>query len=177
MQKIQVEYQLTVSDYRASSYYGLVQRQKMAFRIMAGVIAVGILSLVFRESLPAKLGTLLPFLAGAYLIWGILLFAGVERGIRRYVKTPDCLIGRRYRATIDAQQIRFEIPERKVDVSFPVDELSFAFELSALFMLYVSEDKVFLLPKRSLSDAEVRSLRSLLQSRLKTRFISRFLRT
>lgn len=176
MQQIQVEYQLTVADYRFASYHGLVQRRKMALRIMVIVIAMGIIAFVLRDFLPAKLGSFLPFLAAAYLIWGILLFAGVERGVHRYMKTPGCLIGCRYRATIDAKTVRFEIPEKKVDSSLSIDDLACVFELSTLFLFYISADNVFLLTKRSLSDAQVSSLRSLLQSRLKDRFVSRFLR-
>ena len=43
MEKIKTSYQVTVSDFRRATYFGLFQRHRTALRIMFVVLAVGVL--------------------------------------------------------------------------------------------------------------------------------------
>lgn len=174
MDKISVEYQVTVSDFRKATYFGLFQQHRTALRIMFVVVIVGIL---YAMGASLGLGTLNPlvlFIAAAYLIWGLLLFAGAEKGIRAYMQSPDCLIGCTYRAELESHRVRFEIPERKIQVTAQMNQLACVFELSALFMIYTSMQDVYLLPTRCLTPEQRIALRNNFRQRLGNNFGSRF---
>lgn len=174
MEKISVEYQVTVSDFRKATYFGLFQQHRTTLRIMFVVIIVAVLY-AFGASL--GLGTLNPlvlFIAAAYLIWGLLLFAGAEKRIRAYLKTPDALIGCTYRVELESHRIRLEIPERNIQVSTQVNQLTCVFELSALFLIYTSLRDVYLLPTRCLTAEQRVALRRSFRERLGDNFGSRF---
>ena len=84
------------------------------------------------------------------------------------------MVGCDYSALLEQHRIRIQIPARRVDVSFAVEKLACVFELSALFLLYVSAQDVYLLPKRALSDGQTDALRENFRARLGERFSSRF---
>ena len=88
MEKIQVDYTVTVSDFRKASYYGLFLRHRRPLQIMFAVLIGAVL---YGAGSYLGLGTANPlvfFLAAAYLCWGLLLFAGTERSIRQDMRTP-----------------------------------------------------------------------------------------
>ena len=114
-------------------------------------------------------------LSGAYLVWGLLLFAGTELNIRRYLRTPQNLLGCKYRMTVEDHRLRIEIPEREITDSCSLHKLVCCFELNALFLFYTTPQDVYILPKRALQDEEVEALRAELASDLKEGFSSRFL--
>ena len=82
MERISAKYQVTVSDFRRATYFGLFQRHRMGLRIMFVVLAVAILYVMGASIGLGVMNPLVLFIAMAYLIWGILLFSGAERGIR-----------------------------------------------------------------------------------------------
>ena len=174
MDKISVEYQVTVSDFRKATYFGLFQQHRTALRIMFVVLIVAIL---YAMGASLGLGTLNPlvlFIAAAYLVWGLLLFAGAEKGIRAYLNMPNSLIGCTYRAELDSHRVRFEIPERKIQVSAQVNQLTCVFELSALFLIYTSVQDVYILPNRCLTSEQRIALRKNFRQRVGQNFGSRF---
>ena len=74
MEKISTEYQVTVSDFRRATYFGLFQRHRTALRILFVVLAVAILYVLGASMGLGVLNPLVLFIAVAYLIWGMLLF-------------------------------------------------------------------------------------------------------
>ena len=174
MDKITVEYQVTVSDFRRATYFGLFQRHRTALRIMFVVLAVAILYVLGASIGLGTINYLVLFVAGAYLIWGILLFAGAEKGIRAYLKTPDSLIGCTYRAELESHRIRLDVPERNIHVSAQVNQLTCVFELSSLFLIYTSLQDVYILPNRCLTDEQRLALRKNFRERVGQNFGSRF---
>lgn len=174
MEKISVEYQVTVSDFRRATYFGLFQRHRLPLRIMFVVVIVAIL---YAMGASLGLGTLNPlvlFIAAAYLVWGLLLFAGAEKGIRAYLRSPDTLVGCSYRAELESHRVRFEIPARKTQVTAQVNQLACVFEISSLFLIYTSMQDVYLLPTRCLTDAQRTALRKNFRERVGQNFGSRF---
>lgn len=174
MDKISVEYQITVSDFRQATYFGLFQRHRTALRIMFVVLIVAVLYLLGASIGLGTINYLVLFIAGAYLIWGLLLFAGAEKGIRAYLKTPGTFIGCTYRAELESHRIRFDIPERNVHVSAQVNQLTCVFELSSLFMIYTTMQDVYILPTRCLTAEQRLALRKNFRERLGQNFGSRF---
>lgn len=69
--------------------------------------------LIYAIAAAYGLGTANPlvfFLAAAYLVWGLVMFAGTESSIRAYLKSPDCLLGCDFRVTLDDTRMRVEVP-------------------------------------------------------------------
>lgn len=174
MERIRAEYRITMGDFRQATYFGLFQRHRRALQIMFVVLAVGILYAIGGSLGLGSVNYLVLFLAGAYLIWGLLLFAGTERSILRYVRSPDSFVGCGYIATVESHRIRFQIPEKKADVSRQISQLTCVFELSQMFLIYVDGQQVYLLPHRALTEEERSALRETFQERLGERFSSRF---
>ena len=161
MQTIHVNYSITVSDFRKATYYGLFLRHRRALQIMFLVLGVSILYAIGGALGLGTVNYLVFFLALAYLIWGIFLFAGAEKGIRQYLASPHNTLGCDYDVTIDAHHIRVCIPSRKGDSSFFITKLACVYELSSMYLLYVNTQEVYLLPKaRSYSRAGQRAARA-----------------
>ena len=151
MQTIHVNYSITVSDFRKATYYGLFLRHRRALQIMFLVLGVSILYAIGGALGLGTVNYLVFFLALAYLIWGIFLFAGAEKGIRQYLASPHNTLGCDYDVTIDAHRIRICIPSHKGDSSFLITKLACVYELSSMYLLYVNTQEVYLLPKRALT--------------------------
>ncbi len=176
MKKIAAEFQLTVGEFRMASYYGLFLRHRRALLIMFAVLLMAALYTIGACAGLGRANPLVFFLAAAYLIWGLLLFAGAEKNIRRYLRQPDSLIGCLFKVFVEDHRLRVEIPERKIRESCNLHSLTCCFELSALFLFYTTPQNVYLLPKRALTAEETEMLRMELTSCLKERFSSRFLK-
>ena len=173
--RIETTFTLSLGEFRMASYYGLFLRHRRAMQILFGVL---LFALAYYVGAVLGLGTPNPLvflLAGAYLVWGSLLFAGTERDIRRYLRTPQNLIGCKYKMTIEDHRLRIEIPEREIRESCSLHKLACCFELNALFLFYTTLQDVYILPKRVLQGGEVEALRGELVADLKERFSSRFL--
>lgn len=174
MDKISAEYQVTVSDFRRATYFGLFQCHRTPLRIMFVVLAVAILYVLGASIGLGTINPLVLFIAVGYLIWGILLFAGAERGIRTYLKRKDSLIGCTYEAELDSHRIRLEVPERDIHVSTQVNQLTCVFELSSMFLIYTSLQDVYILPHRCMRQEQRLALRRNFRARLGANFGSRF---
>lgn len=175
MSAVQVEYEIGVPDFRKASYYGLFVRQRTALRIFFVVMIVSALYAVGGALGLGKINPLVFFLAAAYLVWALLLFAGTEKQIRAYLRREDHLLGENMRMQLDGKGMRMEIPSRGIAFTRAWDRLACAFELSDLFLLYLSTQDVYILPKRALRPEEVEALRQTLRRRMGDRFGTRFL--
>lgn len=174
MEKINVEYKITVSDFRQATYYGLFLRHRTALRIMFVVLAVAVLYAIAGSLGFGTINPLVLFLGAGYLIWGLFLFAGAEKGIRTYLRSEHSMIGQTYRMELDSHRIRVEIPERSIEFSVSVNKLTCVFEFSALFLIYTTMQDVYLLPVRCLTLEQRTALRSNFRQRLGDNFGSRF---
>lgn len=174
MEKIDVHYQITVSDFRQATYFGLFQRHRRALQIMFIVLAVSILYVLGAYAGLGQINYLVPFLGMAYLVWGLLLFAGSEAGIRRYLHSADSLIGCTYHAALGPHRVCFEIPERGIRFDCPMGKLACVFELSGMFLIYISLQEVYLLPHRCLTEAQRAALRASFREHLGGNFSTRF---
>ena len=174
MERIRAEFEVTISDFRKASYYGMFTQYRKPLRIMFVVLGVAILYGIAGYLGMGKVNYLVFFLAVAYLIWGLLMFTRTERQIIRYVKTPGSFVGCRYIVTIDSHKITFEIPERKINSSTQLSKLACAFELNDLFLIYVSTQQTFILPCRALTETQRQEFRRTLRERLGDNFGSRF---
>ena len=170
----EINYRVSLSDFRKATYYGLVLRHRRPLLIMLVVLAGSLLYYIGAALGLGQANYLVFFLAAAYLIWGIFLFAGAERQIRGYLKSPDCLLSCDYTAVFEEHRLRIRIPQRKIDNSYPLNKLACAFELNDLLLLFISAQDVYIVPKRELSSEQLSPVRENLRSKLNTRFSSRF---
>lgn len=176
MKKIETSFHTELTDFRRASYYGLFLRHRRALQILFLVLGAALLYYIGAR---VNLGTPNPlvfFLAAAYLVWGLLLFAGAEKDIRRYIRSPESLIGCEYRVLLEDHRIRIEIPEKKIRESFNLHSLHCCFELASMFLIYTTPQNVYLLPKRALEQDEIEALRQELAASLGERFSSRFVK-
>ena len=177
MEKIRAEYEITVGDFREATYYGLFLRFRRPLQIMFVVLIAGVLYALGGWYGLGTVNYLVLFLAAAYLIWGLLLFAKTEREILKYLRSPDSFVGCRYIVTLESHRLRIQIPERKADVLKQMNQLACAFELSHLFLIYVDAQQAYLLPHRALTADQRLALRKNFRERLGDRFGSRFDKT
>ena len=169
MNKIETSYQITVADYRQASYYGMGLRQYKSLRVLILMAGAAFLSLctsgVWDRGM--ELGV---FLGAACLIWLFTIFGGAELGIRRYIKQKDTMIGCRYDVTLESHRIRFQVPERNVDISIKTGSLAAVFELNRQFLIYTSLQDAYILPFRALTEEQKEDLRSNFRYHLNQRF-------
>ena len=174
METIQTRFEIGVPDFRRASYYGLFLRYRKPFLFLF-IVLIG--ALLYAIAAAFGFGTANPlvfFLAAAYAVWGLVMAAGLEKGIRAYIRSPGSLIGCGCEMTLDAKHMRLRIPERNVDVTAAYAKLACAFELHALFMLYTTPRQTYLLPKRALTAEQTADLRAVLKKEMKDRFSTRF---
>ncbi len=174
MLPIKTEFTMTLQDFRQATYYGLVLRYRKPILFMAAVIGFAVL-----YGILCAMGFFVPnmivfFIAAAYVIWGLMMLANAERGIRAYMKTPDSVLGCRFIVEIEKYSILIQIPDRKVKAPFPLKKLFCVFEISSEFLIYVNAEQVYLLPKRALTANEVVTIREHFRKNLGERFSSRF---
>ena len=175
MKRIEAAFTLSLGEFRMASYYGLFLRHRRALQILFGVLLFALVNYVGAVLGLGEPNPLVFLLAGAYLVWGLLLFAGTELNIRRYLRTPQNLIGCKYRMTVEGHHMWIEIPEREITDSCSLHRLACCFELNAVFLFYTTPQDVYILPKRVLQDGGAEALRTMLAADLKDRFSSRFL--
>ena len=106
MDRIRAEFEVTVSDFRKANYYGMFLRYRTPLRIMFVVLGVAIIYGIAGYLGMGKVNYLVFFLAVAYLIWGLLMFAKTERQILVRVPNAD---GGNYTA-IYAPVLMYQIP-------------------------------------------------------------------
>lgn len=174
MQAIDVSYTITVSDFRRATYYGLFLRHRRPLLIMFIVLGAAVLYGIGGALGLGSVNYLVFFLALAYLIWGLLLFAGAEKSIRQYLASPGATLGCEYLVSINSHHIRIRVPSHNGDVSFQIKKLACVYELSSLYLFYVNTQEVYLLPKRALTEEQTAALRQELRSVIGERFSSRF---
>ncbi len=174
MEKISKEFRITLGDFRQASYYALAVRNRVAFRIAAGALCFGVCYLVISAIGITVLHPVILFVAAAYLVWVLIMLAQEELHIRSYVRSKDCLIGLQSQFFMEGNRIRIRIPEKNITADLTVNRLVCAIELSRIFLLYSTPENVYLVPKRVLSEAELRSIRSTLRKQLPGRFTSRY---
>ena len=174
MQAIDVSYTVTVSDLRKATYYGLFLRHRRPLRIMFLVLGVAVLYGIGGTLGLGTVNYLVFFIALAYLVWGLLLFAGAEKSIRQCLAAPGKTLGCEYLVSIDAHHIRVRVPSHNGDASFLLKKLSCVYEISSMFLFYVDLQEVYLLPKRALTAEQTAALRQELRGTLGDRFSSRF---
>ena len=173
METIQAQYQFTVGDFRMASYYGLFLRNRRGLLLAGGIAALAILyyALGALGYLPAT--PLLSLIGILYIAWILFLMALTERGIRRYLQSPGCMIGKDYRFTFAGDRIRLHIPSQNIRRELPVRKLT-VFELHALFLLYVDAQQVYIIPKSAFTEDQVVAMRGAFRKMIPERCSSRF---
>lgn len=169
MNKIEATYQITVSDYRMASYYGLAMRQYKILRVL--IFMVGAAFLCFCTSnMWAKGMELAILLLIICAVWLLMMFANMEKGIRRYVKDENTMIGCEYHMTLESHRIQIRVPERKVNVSVKMNDLTAVFEMSKGYLIYTSMQDAYILPFRCLTKEQKEALRENFRQFLGDRF-------
>lgn len=169
MNKFEATFQITVSDYRMASYYGLAMRQHKILRVL--IFMVGAAFLFFCTSnMWANGMELAILLLMICAVWLLMMFANMEKGIRQYVKHENTMIGCEYHMTLESHRIQIRVPERKVNVSVKMNDLTAVFELSKAFMIYTSMQDAYILPFRCLTKEQKEALRENFRKFLGDRF-------
>lgn len=174
MKTIEANYSVTVSDFRKATYYGLFLRYRRPLQIMFLVLGTSILYYLASAAGFGEPNKLVFLLAGAYLVWGLILFAGAERSLKAYIKQPAHLLNCEYHVAFESHRVRFAIPARSINAAYALNKLAAVFELNALFLLYVNTQEVYILPKSALTEEQVSALRALFREQVRERFSTRF---
>ena len=174
MWPVQTEFDLRLGLYRQAHYYSLVQRYRLAFLITVPAVLFGIACLIMQVtgvlSFPFPI-----YIGAACLVWLMLVASRVEKNIRLYLKSPDCLLGRHFKVIFRPDEVKIIVEEKKIYVTHPLSRLAAVFELSSLYMLYLDGQQTYLVSKENLSREQQLLLRDQFAAVLNERFISRFL--
>ncbi len=170
---ITAEYTITVGDYRRASYYGLVTRNRKALRFTVLIMGLFILYAILMAVGYLPFHPMMYLIGILYIVWLLVLTGGVEQSILRYRRSPDTLIGTRYRFTGEEYHILIEIPDRSFRHTLVIKKIT-AFELSSLFLLYVDAQQLFIVPKRAFTEEELLTLRRRFRAVIPERFVSRY---
>ena len=169
MNKIEATYQITVSDYRMASYYGLAMRQYKILRVL--IFMVGAAFLCFCTSnMWAKGMELAILLLIICAVWLLMMFANMEKGIRRYVKDENTMIGCEYHMTLESHRIQIKVPARKVNYSVKIIDLIAVCEMNGLFLIYISAQVAYILPFRVLTKEQLAQVKDTFRRHLGDRF-------
>ena len=174
MGTLELNFTVTVKDFREATYYGLFMQKRNFFRVAVVVIAACFIYVVLSVNKVMEMEPLFFFLAGGYLVWILILLAGAERKIRAYVRSPDNLLGVEYTARFAPRLVSFEIPSRKFKVSGNLADLPAAFELTNIFLVYANREQTFIMPTRCMSKEQIKELRTLLSHGIADRFYTMF---
>ena len=169
---VELKFQVSLSDFREASYFGMFMRKRNAFRVAVGVLLFTVVYLILWKCGVVHMIPALLLFSCAYLVWVLCTLARIECQISRYVKQPGNLIGTEYSAYFDDDAFAFDIPAEKFHVHGKIDELSGAYELFHCFLIYVTAQQLFILPIRSMKKSELPELRTILKRKLGNRFSS-----
>ena len=171
---IRVTSTITLREYRAAVYFGLVMRMRRSFQAFFLCLA-----LAAAWFLAAKLGVIgyspiLNYIAAAYLVYLLILFARTEREIARYAKSESSLLGVPIEYVFTDTTFTAEIPSRGEKSRFDVNAIAAVFEETPCFLVYLNGQQAYLLTKASMTRETIGDLRVFFSSHLKDRFSSRF---
>ena len=173
MWPVQTEFDLRLGMYRQAHYYSLVQRYRLAFLITVPAVFLGIVFLLMQ--LTGILSFPFPiYIGAACLIWLILIASRIEKNIRLYLKSPDCLLGRHFKVIFRPDEVKIIVEEKKIYVTHSLSRLAAVFELSGFYMLYLDGQQTYLVSKENLSQEQQELLRNRFAAVLSDRFITRF---
>ena len=170
---IRAEYTVTITDYRTAIYYSYVWRYRKAIRI-----AVFVLGCILFYLIGALLGAwalyyLIPLIGIAYLLWSAVFLCSAEKVVQRYKKQKNNRLNTPYVIVIDPRDVAFHVERENIHNRYPLDGLACVFDLSTLFLFYVTMQEVFIIPKRKLTPETVSRIQGLLQECIPDKYESR----
>lgn len=174
MNFVDITYQVSLSDFRKATYYCLFLRHRRSFIIILIAVAITLMYLIANMMRIAQINYVVYFIGAIHMMWGASLLIGAEKSIRRYGKSSGHFLGTSFHVQMDEKNILIRVPERGVNVKYRIHQLYCVFELSALFMIYVSPAEVYLIPKKELSNEVRMRLRTSFREIPGNRFRSRF---
>lgn len=174
MSTVELDYRVKLTDFREAYYYVAFFRRKNAYRIGAIVLIAFFVYAVLWKNDVVRMEPIAAFIACAYLIWFFIQFASLERQILKYQKDPNTLIGAEYHAKIGKRQYDFQIPAKKMRNCGNLEDLNCAFEIAHSFLLYATDQQLFIIPTRDMTAEEATALRGILLGALGNRFTSLF---
>ena len=176
MEKLNCTFAVTIPDFRKAFYFGMVQRHKKAFRIFTIIFGLALLYFIGSLLGMGDPNVLVFFIGTAYLLWLLIILGNAERDIRKYIKSKDCMLGKKYTLTIDAKNhIKIDSEEAKTHMETSIKKLAVVFEISASYLIYIDGASMFILPHKALEEGQREMLRTLFSTELKENFVSRFL--
>ena len=167
---IHAEYRITLSDYRKAVYCALVIRRHRLFLCMLLILAAAFIYAVGRFSGLFPVCYPLVFVAAAELIWGLVLFAGAEKSVRAYMRTPNNYLGAAFAADFEDLRLHIQSPEHGVNLSIPWTKVYCVLEYSSFFSVYLTPQETCIIPRRALSADDDAALRALFSDRLGKRY-------
>ena len=174
MQTQEVHFSVTKQDFRAANYYIAYTNKKPLFVTVIGLLAAYVVYMVL-----VQLGVLKFWVLGAYLMslavfWLIWQMTKVERAIRAYMRSKDCLLYKKSILRFTDTRMTLRIPENGFNSSGMFADFPCAFETRTAFLVYASGADLFLIPLRAFKDQQKELFRNILAGTMGNRFVSRF---
>ena len=162
-----------VGDFRKAMYYALLIRYHRPFQILAIVLGF---TVIYALAGAYGLGTPNPVvfcIAGAYLVWALVMAGGVERQIHRSLRQDGNPVGACMRLVATTHSLAWSIPSLKAHGNVQMARLAAVFHISGLFLVYLDGRSTLLVPERDLSQADIDFLDEAFCNRLGERFYRR----
>lgn len=162
-------------ELRSAMYYPYLIRYRRSLYLLAFAILAALFCF-----LGARIGLfgdlfVVYFIAIAYLIYMVFVFGRAEQVMGKYLRAPDCLVGKQYVLTLDKQNVRICVEANRSDETFALASLDHIAEMKNIFLIHVKDAQVFILPKFAVKDEDLDKVRAIFSGALKERFIEFYL--
>lgn len=149
-----VKYTVKEQDFRSAMYFPLLLRYKRVLYLLALTVAGSLACFICSRFGVFPDAFIVYFIAIAYIFAVAFVFGRAEQSMRRYLRTPNCLIGREFTFTLDKKTARFVIEADKVDEQFYLKDFTMVVDLRRILFFHLQGDQVYVVPKRAFTEEE-----------------------
>lgn len=174
----EINYVFTSKDLRSAMYYPhLIRNRKIITITKIALIIAGGCFLAAEAGMVQHFGFVY-LIAVAYLIYFIIVCARAEVYMKRYMRTPDCLVGKKFICTLDKKSARFRLPESNINETVPWKTFDLVVDMKNIFLFCFKGDQVYTVPKRAFTGEQLEQATALIQQGVGDRFtVYRLFRT
>lgn len=170
MKKIEIESNISISDYRKLVYFNSIGKKKWMSFVFMGALTV-CTAIVIYSAFIAKEFNLLSNVALFYFAFLGMSTLVLERNIRKFAKEKDNLINKKQEITIRDNGIKVCNFLKKDGENYSWNIVSNAFETKNYIYLYIVNKQIVIIPKNSMITSDLKSIQNILGNKLKERYI------
>ena len=163
-------YRTELKDFRVATRYGLMVRNAGLFRVLMFLVPA---AAVYLFGSYCKLWPFFPFVGfimGGYAVWLLILFGNAEYKMLKISKSGNSALGKETELSINTKRISIKVQGQEAQYEGKLADLACVIELKTIYLLYVTQEATFIVPKREVP--EPARFSELLRCALPERFVN-----